>query len=215
MKALIPAGLILMIVSCQPARQVAEPTPEAQQPASKGRPCPAPATTIGGRGVSEVFELIGFEGETGATDAELIGYSKQFDRSDTDRDGRHSRKEYVENAGYGNPAMRRGIFGAADNNADDYVTRVEYVLNRAITDEAKSIVQTTDANKDGKIARDEFIAGVPMKDKKLAAAVFDALDTNGDGVTTISEYLRTWGGWARPNYEEQEAALEARLKKAR
>ena len=218
MKTLILAVVVLMIVSCQTERQVVEAQPDvaaaAVRPTPKGRPCPGPATTIAGRDVSDVFELIDFEGEVGAKDAELVGYSKQFDRSDADRDGRHSREEYVDNAGYGNPMMRRGIFGAADNNADDFVTRVEYALNRAITDEAKSIVQATDANKDGTIARDEFIAGIPIEDKKLAAAVFDALDTNGDGVTTIPEYLRVWGGWARPNYKEQEATLDERLEKA-
>lgn len=108
------------------------------------------------------------------------------------------------------PQARAGIFGATDNNADGIATRVEYVLNRTLTDEAKAIVQRTDADKNGKVTRAEFVAGSPIKDKTLAGAVHDALDTNSDGVITIPEYLRVWGGWARPNYKAQEAALGAR-----
>jgi hypothetical protein len=87
------------------------------------------------------------------------------------------------------------------------------VLNRIITDEAKAIVSKTDADKNGKVTRDEFVKGSPIKDRKLAAAVYDALDTSGDKVITIPEYLRVWGGWARPNYKAQEAALAKRLAK--
>ena len=141
----------------------------------------------------------------------MRGYSKNFDRSDADRDGRHSRAEYIENGRYMNPRARRGIFGAADNNADGFVTRVEYVLNRIITGEAKGLVQPTDADRDGKILRAEFVSGLPLKDEILAAAVFDGLDTNGDGAITLPEYLRVWGRWARPNYKTQETSVAKRL----
>jgi len=165
-----------------------------------------------GRNVLEILTMLGAEREAGVTDKELLGYSRNFDRSDTDRDGRHSKTEYIDNAPYMTPRVRRGIFGAADNNGNGFVTRIEYVLNRIITDEAKGIVQRTDANKDGKISRDEFVVGTGLGDNPLAAAVFDALDTNGDGTTTIPEYLRVWGGWARPNYKAQETGLAKRLK---
>lgn len=177
-----------------------------------GRKCPGDRVTIAGRDVLAVFETLGIEREAGATDEELVGYSKNFDRSDASRDGRHSKTEYIENGRHLNPRARRGIFGAADNNADGFVTRVEYALNRAITDEAKALVQPTDADGDGRVTRAEFIKGLPLQDKALAAAVFDGLDTNGDGATTIPEYLRVWGGWARPNYIAQEEALRRRLK---
>lgn len=176
-----------------------------------GRKCPAEKVVIGGRDVLEVFDMLGIRRETGVTNEDLVNYSRNFDRSDANRDGKHSKTEYIENAGYMNPMARRGIFGAADNNADGFVTRVEYVLNRIITDEAKGIVQPMDADKDGKITKDEFVDGIILKDRALAAAVFDGLDANGDGAIAIPEYLRVWGGWARPNYRTQEASVTKRL----
>jgi len=166
---------------------------------------------IGGHDIATVFGLLGVKGETGATADELRDYVRVFDSLDRDDDGRHSKTEYIDNGRHMNPRARRGIFGAADNNADGFVTRIEYVLNRAITDEAKRLVQGTDTDRDGKVTRDEFVKNCTLNDKALAAAVYDGLDTNGDGVITIPEYLRVWGGWARPNYQQQEAALAKRL----
>ena len=177
----------------------------------RGRKCPADKVTVGGRDVLDILEMLGAKRTAGATDAQLISYIPHFDRTDLNHDGKHSKTEYIEKGNFMTPQARRGIFGAADNNADGVVTRVEYVLNRIITDEAKGIVQRTDADKNGKISKAEFVVGVKRKDKSLAAAVFDALDTSGDGTITIPEYLRVWGGWARPNYKAQEAALAVRL----
>jgi hypothetical protein len=185
----------------------------AEKPKARGRKCPADKVTVGGRDVLEILEMLGAGRDAGATDEQLLSYGRHFDRCDPDRDGRHSKKEYIEDGNFMTPQARRGIFGAADNDADGVVTRVEYVLNRIITDEAKGIVQRTDADRDGRIVKAEFVLGSALKDKRLAAAVFDALDANGDGATTIPEYLRVWGGWARPNYKAQEAAIAARVAK--
>lgn len=186
----------------------------AEKGEDRGRKCPAEKITVGGRDILEILDMLNARRDAGATDKQLVSYSRHFDRSDSDRDGKHSEKEYIEDGSFMTPQARRGIFGAADNNADGVVTRVEYVLNRVITDEAKGIVQRTDADRNGRIVRAEFVSGSPL-DKHLAAAVFDALDTSGDGTTTIPEYLRVWGGWARPDYKAQEAALAARLEKLR
>jgi len=185
----------------------------AEKGKARGRKCPADKVTVGGRDVLEILKMLGAKRDAGGTDKQLVSYCGHFDRSDADRDGRHSKKEYIEDGNFMTPRARRGIFAAADNNADGVVTRVEYVLNRVITDEAKGIVQRTDADKNGKIVKAEFVSGSPLKDKRMAAAVFDALDTNGDGTITIPEYLRVWGGWARPDYKAQEAAIAARLAK--
>jgi len=166
---------------------------------------------IAGHDVLDILKMLGAKRGDGADDNQLGAYASHFNRSDPNRDGKHSKKEYIEDGAFMTPQARRGIFGAADSNADGEVTRVEYVLNRIITDEAKKIVQRTDADRNGKIAKSEFVSGSPLKDKALAAAVFDALDSNGDGVTTIPEYLRVWGKWARPNYKAQEAGIAARL----
>ncbi|MHC4249528.1 MAG: ADP-ribosylglycohydrolase family protein [Planctomycetota bacterium] len=181
----------------------------------RGRKCPADKITVGGRDVIEILDALNATRDAGATDKQLVSYSRHFDRSDSDGDGRHSRKEYVERGSFMTPQARSGIFGAADNNADGFVTRAEYLLNRIITDEAKGIVQRTDADRNGRIVRTEFVDGSPLRDRRLAAAVFDALDTSGDGTITTPEYLRIWGGWARPNYKAQEAALAARLEELR
>jgi len=208
--------VVLIVMFCQPGRQDMACSWNAACAAdgkavAQGRKCPGDKVTIGGRDVMEIFDKLEAKREAGATDEQLAAYLRHFDTCDSDRDGKHSRKEYIEDGKFMTLQARRGIFGAADNNADGVVTRAEYVLNRIITDEAKGIVQRTDANQDGEVAKAEFIKGAPLKNKRLTAAVFDALDTNGDGTITIPEYLRVWGTWARPNYKAQEAALVARL----
>ncbi len=215
MKNIILSVMVLTMAFCQSGHSDTASSPETAQTAVKsklqGRKCPGDKITLDGRDILEVFGLLGVKREAGATDKALIAYARHFDRLDANGDGKHSKKEYVDNGVHMNPQARRGIFGAADNNADGFVTRAEYVLNRIITDEAKSIVQRTDADKNGKVVKTEFVNGASLKDKRLAVAVFDALDTNADGATTIPEYLRVWGGWARPNYRAQEAALTSRL----
>ena len=208
--------VVLTMVFCQPGVQDVAPSlnialAAAEKGKPQGRKCPADKVTVGGRDVLEILNMMDAKRDAGATDEQLVSYSRHFDRCDSDRDGKHSKKEYIEDGIFMTPQARRGIFGAADNNADGVVTRVEYLLNRIITDEAKGIVQRTDADRNGKIVKTEFVSGCPPKDKHLAAVVFDALDTNGDGTITIPEYLRVWGVWARPNYKAQEAAIATRL----
>jgi len=185
--------------------------PAGTTPKAKPRKCPADKVAICGQDIARVLAMLGAKRQ--ASDNQIRSYMAHFDRSDPNRDGKHSRAEYVDGGKFMNPRARAGIFGAADNNADGTVTRAEYLLNRIITDEAKAIVQRTDADKNGKVTRDEFVKGSPLKDKTLAAAVYDALDTSGDKVITIPEYLRVWGSWARPNYKAQEAELSKRLAK--
>ena len=78
-----------------------------------------------------------------------------------------------------------------------FVTEVEYVINRMITDEAKEIFHKLDANKDTKLTAKEIIASGKFEDEKLAQAVFKALDVDGNKSLVIPEYLRVWGRWAR------------------
>jgi len=201
-------GLAAACLFAAAALSAPPPKPKAQP-----RKCPADKVEIGGHDIAEILAMLGAKRDVGATDEQLRAYARHFDRSDPNRDGEHTRAEYVEGGSFMTPQARAGIFGATDNNADDVVTRVEYVLNRIITDEAKAIVQRTDSDKSGKVTRAEFVEGSPIEDKALAGAVFDALDTGGDGAITVPEYLRVWGGWARPNYKAQEAAIADRLAK--
>ena len=116
---------------------------------------------------------------------------------DTNRDGRLSKKEYIDDGRYLTPQARRGIFNASDANQDGIVTEAEYVENRAITDEAKVIFEQMDANQNGRLTAAELIASGKLGDEKLASAVFRALDLSGNEELVIPEYLRVWGGWAR------------------
>ena len=147
---------------------------------------------------------------------EIESYSRFFDFTDKDNDGKHSKVEYVDNGNYLNPQSRAGIFKAADNDRDGFVSRAEYILNRIITDEAKTIVQAMDANEDGNVERSEFIKHA-MPDKKLAAQVFIDLDTDRNGILHIPEYLKVWGMWARhgrPSADKRISARKAELEKS-
>ena len=170
---------------------------------------------IGGTKVATVLKQLGAEMEQGVTLGQIEGYSRHFDFADRDRDGRHSKEEYIDNGRYLTPQSRRGIFNASDNDGDGFVTKAEYILNRIITDEAKGILQAMDRDKDGSVQRAEFIKAA-MKDKELAGQVFAALDTDDNGTLIIPEYLRVWGKWARsgrPPAEKRISDRQAELRK--
>ena len=129
------------------------PAAYAQRPPAASK---AP-TKIGGVAVGDIIRRLGAKQEQGADSKELNDYTNHFNRTDPNRDGKHTKKEYVDNGGYMTPQMRAGIFRAADGNADGVVTRAEYVLNRIITDEAKTIVQGMDDDENGSVTRAEFV----------------------------------------------------------
>ena len=159
---------------------------------------------------------LGAKMEGGVGLQEIESYSRFFDFTDKDNDGKHSKVEYVDNGNYLNPQSRAGIFNASDNDRDGFVSRAEYILNRIITDEAKTIVQAMDANEDGNVERSEFIKHA-MPDKKLAAQIFIDLDTDRNGILHIPEYLKVWGRWARydrPSADKRISARKAELEKS-
>ena len=152
---------------------------------------------IGGHSPRQILNLFGYRGVLGITDQQVAGYRRVFGFGDANRDGRHSKKEYIEDGFYLTKQARQGIFRATDSDGDGFVTEVEYVINRMITDEAKEIFHKLDANKDNKLSAKEIIASGKFKDEKLAQAVFKALDIDGNKSLVIPEYLRVWGRWAR------------------
>ena len=172
----------------------------------------APKIEVAGKPAARILELLGAKLEDKATRRQLGEYSSHFDRMDRDGDGRHSKTEYIDEGGYMTPQARRGIFNAADNDKDGFVTKAEYVLNRIITDEATTIVQGMDDNKDGAIQRQEFIEHTTerLSSAEPARQVFAALDTDGSGEITIPEYLRVWGKWARAGRKSAEDRIAAR-----
>ena len=161
------------------------------------KPLPPVAKQIGGVSTREILQLFGAKGRHGGTERELANYRRVFGFTDADRDGRHSKKEYIENGAYLTPQSRQGIFQASDSNNDGFVSEAEYVENRLITDEAKLIFSDMDANGNNRLTAKELLASGKLKDEKLANGVFKALDTNEDGELVIPEYLRVWGRWAR------------------
>jgi len=50
-----------------------------------------------------------------------------------------------------------------------------------------------DASGDGSLSAEELVGSGKLEDEELAREVFEALDTSGDGVLLIPEYLRVWG----------------------
>jgi iduronate 2-sulfatase len=175
-------------------------------------PGTAGSMEVAGRPVARILEQLGAALERGVAGERLAEYFSHFDRVDRDGDGRHSQTEYVDNAGYLTPQARRGIFNAADGDRDGFVTKAEYVLNRIITDEAKALVQSMDDDRDGLVRREEFIehAAEKLSGAGPACQVFDALDTDGNGVIPIPEYLRVWGKWARAGRKPAEERIAAR-----
>ena len=178
------------------------------QPASKGNT----PTKIGGILVADILQQLGAKLERGTTSKLLDEYSHHFDRTDLNRDGKHTKTEYVDKGRYLTPQARAGIFRAADGNSDGFVTKAEYVLNRIITDEAKAIVQGMDDDKDGLVQRTEFVkhAAKLLRDAESADRVYDAFDANADGRITIPEYLRVWGQWARVGRKSAEERIATR-----
>ena len=152
---------------------------------------------IGGHSPRQVLDLFGYQGILGITDQQVASYRRVFGFGDANRDGRHSKKEYIEDGFYLSKQSRQGIFRASDSNGDGFVTEAEYIINRMITDEAKEIFHKLDANKDNKLTAKEIIASGKFKDEKLAQAVFKTLDVDGSKSLVIPEYLRVWGRWAR------------------
>jgi hypothetical protein len=152
---------------------------------------------IGGHTPRQILAKFKFKGVLAVTDNQWASYRRVFGFLDADRDGRHSKQEYIVNGVHMNEQSRRGIFAASDSDKDGYVSEAEYVHNRIITDEAKEIFYRMDTNRDNRLTEKEMIAGGHFKNEKLAKAVFKALDINDDGRLIIPEYLRVWGGWAR------------------
>ncbi len=179
------------------------------QPPSPPRNVPL---KVGNVPVADVLQRLGAKFEHGSDVKQLDAYASHFDRTDPNRDGKHTKEEYVDNGRYMTPQARAGIFRAADGNADGVVTRDEYVLNRVITDEAKTIVQAMDDNRDGVVEQAEFVkhAAKPLSDPKLAAQLFSTFDANADGRIIIPEYLRIWGKWARAGQKPAEQRIAAR-----
>ena len=123
---------------------------------------------------------------------------------DVNKDGRHSRKEYVDGGRHLTPEARAGIFQASDTDRDGFVSEKEYVENRVITDQAKELFVSIDSDGDGRLTGGEIVGSRKVENAKLALVIFSALDTNGDEMLHLPEFLYTWGRWARARKETKD-----------
>ena len=153
--------------------------------------------SIAGNAPSTILKLLGAKGKEGVSKRTLENHHRAFNFTDRNRDGSHSRKEYVDEGRYLTRISRFGIFQASDTNSDGMVSREEYVMNRVITDEAKVIFDEIDDNQDRQLTAGELISSGKIKERQLAKRVFHAMDGNQDKILNLSEYLHTWGTWAR------------------
>ncbi len=167
------------------------------KPLPTTRPLPRVPGKIAGLAPRKILKLFGAQGTEGVDQRTMAGYRRVFGFTDFNKDGRHSKEEYIDGGRYLTRESRSGIFQASDSNRDGFVSENEYVENRIITDEAKEIFSEMDADNDNRLTTEEFMTSRKLKDKKLATEVFDALDGNRDGELNLPEYLRVWGQWAR------------------
>ena len=75
-----------------------------------GRSQDKPVTSIGAMPVAEILQRLGARQEDGLTDEQHHRYAQQFGGVDRNKDGRHSKEEYVENGRYMTLQARQGIF---------------------------------------------------------------------------------------------------------
>jgi hypothetical protein len=145
----------------------------------------------------QILKSFGYRGVGAVTERQAASYRRVFGFLDANRDGRHSKREYIDNGVHMNSRARRGIFQASDSDRDGFVSRAEYVENRIITDEAKAIFAGIDSNGDGRMTAHELVLSGKFATEAMSSQAFEALDTDRNGFLVIPEFLRVWGRWAR------------------
>jgi len=88
---------------CMVAFSVAAAQQVDAQPPSAAR---SDLSKVGNVPVADVLRRLGAKLEQGTGAKELDRYLSHFDRTDPNRDGKHTRKEYVENGRYMTPQAR-------------------------------------------------------------------------------------------------------------
>ena len=86
--------------------------------------------TILNHSTKEILKLLGAKGVPGAKKNEIQNYRRLFGFTDRDKDGKHSKTEYVDNGRYLTPESRAGIFNASDSNKDGFVSEKEYIATQ-------------------------------------------------------------------------------------
>jgi len=129
-------------------------------------------------------------------DEVISGYSQHFFIHDENGDGLVSLPEYIENSPYKGGNLTK-IFEASDRDGDGVMTEQEYINNRIITDEAKVIFNRMDANSDNILSEAEFLADCNISDERWAKELFKELDPQSREASSLPEFLKNYGDWAR------------------
>jgi len=156
------------------------------------------SSLIGGKSIEYILERLGARMEHDLSFEQHQRYVQHFDFVDTDHNGRLTVQEFVENGTYRTPQARQGIFRASDENGDGTVTMDEYVINRVITDEAKSLLNAMEALVDGIFKGSKLVISVAVTlivAIALVALVNEALDLLPD-VKGRPLSLHRMLGWA-------------------
>jgi Ca2+-binding EF-hand superfamily protein len=126
----------------------------------------------------------------------LSEYSQIFSMFDGNGDGLVNLQEYLDNSKYRGGDLSK-IFAASDRDGDGVMTEQEYINNRIITDEAKVIFNRMDANSDNVLSEAEFLADCNISDERWAKELFKELDPQSREASSLPEFLKTYGDWAR------------------
>ena len=175
---------------------------EGRRPSEPKQPTPAHPTMVNGVPGIDLMKRLGAKFELGVSLREIDNYSNLFDRTDPNRDGQHTKEEYVDGGRYMTPQARAGIFSASDENHDGVVTRSEYVLNRIITDEGKSLIQAMD-KKNGLVESMEFVetSSKRIGNQTLASVFFPCwivIGTVPSPSPNTSAFGGSWPAKAKP-----------------
>lgn len=107
--------------------------------------------------------------------AQRLGGGDHFVDADANGDGVITREEFA--------AARARSFDKLDRDGDGVIRKSDFSRLARFKPEAaqrlQRLIDTADTNRDGRVTREEFIAG--------PAPMFDRADTNGDGVISKAE----------------------------
>jgi Ca2+-binding EF-hand superfamily protein len=121
-------------------------------------------------------------------------YLEMFRKRDVDEDWELSADEAFRAPA---ESITESGFTLADVDSSRHLSHDEFNRHQIIRDEAITILQRMDSNRDSQVTSQEFIAGSRIEDEESAATAFSKLDTNKDGSLTSAEVLPVWDKWAR------------------
>jgi Ca2+-binding EF-hand superfamily protein len=137
-----------------------------------------------------------------------------FSGLDHNRDGRITSDEWH---------FDRDGFARADHNGDGIVTRAEFLNEDGADDDVEDRVRDMDANRDGRVTRDEWhgsrqifdrldgnrdgaLSGTEFNGNEPPPDLFVSVDVNRDGQVTRDEWH-----WSRASFDERDRNHDGRL----